>query len=223
MFGARAWRVVQGLSGSSQDRNPTSSSQASTANLSESERRARWKIVTLKLLWVLRNYLMKSCTQAALGRDAYQRIFHRIKNKSESSKGTVNRVINGEIVGKMLPAGTNKNQDDSTPADMCLHEAKFMRPRGNRTTNWWTCLNCHSRWERRKREETPVTGTPTDHEMLTFGKHAGKTFLETATAHPDYCQWIIQTADNPYIPYKSVQDPSPQLQRFAQYLGARGT
>ena len=40
--------------------------------------------MTLILLWVLRNYLMKSCTQAALGRDAYQKIFHRIKKKSES-------------------------------------------------------------------------------------------------------------------------------------------
>ena len=197
------------LSGNSRDQARSSASPASTANLSESEREARWKIITLKLLWVLRNFTIKHCTQAVLGRDAYQRIFHRIKNTAESSKGIVSRVINGEIVGKPLPRG--KADDCRILPEMCPHEAKHMKGRGNKNTMWWTCANCQSRWERRTVDTTPATGPPTDTEVLTFGKCVGQTYKQTATKNPDYCQWILQTADGD-------GDSCPQLKRFAQYL-----
>ena len=61
--------------------------------------------------------------------------------------------------------------------------------------------------------ETPL-GPPTDDEVLFFGKWAGQAFLTTATEQYKYCQWIIATVENPY----SDGGPSPQLQRFAQYL-----
>jgi len=202
------------LSGNSRDQTHSSASPASTAKLTESERNARWKIVTIKLLWVLRNFLMKNCTQAVLGREAYQRIFHRIKSSAESSRGIVNRVINGEIVGKALSSNASLDTPVINLPEMCQHESRYMKTRGNRTTKWWTCVSCQSRWERRPLDTTPATGPPTDTEVLTFGKFVGQTYLQTATMNPNYCKWILQTADGD-------GDSSPQLTRFAQYLVSR--
>ena len=56
-----------------------------------------------------------------------------------------------------------------------------------------------------------MTGPTTDTEVLTFGKCVGQTYLQTATKNPNYCQWILQTAEGD-------GDSSPQLKRFAQYL-----
>ena len=214
MLGQRACRVMNTSSGNSRKQARSSSSPASTAKLTESEREARWKIVTIKLLWVLRNFMMKNCTQAVLGREAYQRIFHRIKSSAEASRGIVNRVINGEIVGKALPSNASLGAPVINLPEMCQHESRYMKTRGNRTTKWWTCISCQSRWERRPLDMTPTTGPPTDTEVLTFGKFVGMTFLQTATMNPNYCKWILQTAE-------SEGDSSPQLQRLAQYLVAR--
>ena len=63
-------------------------------------------------------------------------------------------------------------------------------------------------------DTTPATGPPTDTEVLTFGKCVGQTYKQTATKNPNYCQWILQTADGD-------GDTSPQLKRFVQYLVAR--
>ena len=214
MLGQRACRVMNMLSGNSRDQARSSSSPASTAKLTESERNARWKIVTIKLLWVLRNFMMKNCTQAVLGREAYQRIFHRIKSSAEASRGIVNRVINGEIVGKALSSNASLDAPVINLPEMCQHESKYMKGRGDKKSMWWTCISCQSRWERRPLDTIPMTGPTTDKEVLTFGKCVGQTYLQTATKNQDYCQWILQTADGD-------GDTSPQLKRFAQYLVMR--
>ena len=55
------------------------------------------------------------------------------------------------------------------------------------------------------------TMEPTDAEFLTFGKRRGDNNAAVRLGGPRYCEWIMQTAEEPY-------SSSPQLFRFAQYL-----
>ena len=167
----------------------------------------------LKLFAVLRVYEIKRQTQAALGKVAYQRIFRQIADATEQpGETTVNKIINGEIVGKRLPdaASSSTSERNQDPA-ICPHPPISMKARGNKTYKWWTCLNCLSRWERKSLSEATTQGATTDSEKVLFGKFAGKTFLEIFKDAPQYAQWVLMTAENEV-------ECSTQLKRLAQYL-----
>ena len=76
-------------------------------------------------------------------------------------------------------------------------------------TKWWTCKDCHTRWERIQmpnREDR----APADQDPLVFGKHVGKTYAEVYQRHPSYARWVVTTA-------QEADDPQPDLVRFALY------
>jgi hypothetical protein len=221
LLGQRALNLLQGFTGSSGDRAPTSIPTGSTAHLSSRTRIHKWYILVGKIAMVFRHTLSKQQTIAVLGKEAYLRIFQAIKaTAAPTAAETVVRMIKGQIVGKMIPPPLKKPKGQAeprVPPDECKHEPHFMKPRGNDKKNssgkgiWWTCIMCNSRWERRLVDEVPE-GTPQDSEVLTFGKHAGQTFLDASIENPKYCEWVVGTVTDPH------SDPCPQMQRFSEFL-----
>jgi hypothetical protein len=162
----------------------------------------KWKIFVTKIVWVFRHAISKHQTVAVLGKEAYLRVFQSIKaTAAQAAAETVVRMIKGQIVGKMIPPPSKKPIGQPEPRvspDVCQHEIQFMKARGNCKKNstgkgvWWTCINCNTRWERRLLDEIPE-GTPQDSEVLTFGKHAGQTFLTASIENPKHCEWVMGT------------------------------
>ena len=103
-------------------------------------------MVVLKLLLVLETFTLKRRTQAALGEEAYKRIFQRARadDQRQGPQAPFGRMINGELVGKPLKDGEGLPTVDPR---LCHHPTAEMKRRGNKT-KWWTCNLCKSRWER---------------------------------------------------------------------------
>jgi hypothetical protein len=169
---------------------------------------ARWKILVLKLLWVLETFALKRRTQAALGEESYKRIFQRarVESRRNDQTQTFDRLINGELVGKPLKPAEGVPQVD--PA-MCNHPTAEMKRRANKM-KWWTCTLCLSRWERLPL--VVVDGPPTGREILMQGPHAGKSFREILETEHQYAHWVRLTAE------ASSEEASPQVLRLAAYL-----
>ena len=51
-------------------------------------------------------------------------------------------------------------------------------------------------------------------DLITFGKHTGKTYNTVYVQHPDYCEWILRTAE-------TGDSPSQSLLRFADFLATK--
>ena len=168
--------------------------------------------MVLKLFLVLDNFQLKKCTQAVLGKDAYLRIFHQVRDQEEAPQPQVSNVINGEIVGKQLSPGEGRVEVDP---EQCRHPLDRMKRHGNRTSKWWTCHQCQSRWERMTIEQAMPTGIPRGTETLLFGKHVGQTFAHVFDNLPSYAQWVIKTAQ------EHGDEAHPQLLRLAKYLSRR--
>jgi len=100
-------------------------------------------VVTLKILLVLETFALKNRALAALGTDAYKRIFYRAREEDRQSgtQALQHRMINGELVGKPLKAGEGVPTMDP---QMCHHPTPEMKRRGNKA-KWWTCNLCKSR------------------------------------------------------------------------------
>jgi hypothetical protein len=156
---------------------------------------------------VLRVFDLKAQTQAILGRDPYLRIFGQAAKNRQTATETC-RVVEGQLVGKALDAGVGKAQ---RAANSCQHEDKFMKARGNKNSQWWTCVMCQSRWERLSLPNAETSGEPQDDEMLTFGKHAGLTMAQMYQTKKDYCRWALATAE-------TEPAASDGLLRLARYV-----
>ena len=87
-----------------------------------------------------------------------------------------------------------------------------MKERGNRGNKWWFCAKCMSRWVRTDlalvNTETPE---PNSQDLVTFGKHMGKTY-EQVLQDPQYCNWIMDTVAQG----ESIQNNN--LVRLAEYI-----
>ena len=59
---------------------------------------------------------------------------------------------------------------------------------------------------------TPTTGEPSNCDMITFGKYAGKTYQEVMMEDSLYCNWVIATVDQKH------EESNPAMIRFAHYL-----
>ena len=144
---------------------------------------------------VLDGAFVKKARIAILGQDVYQNIFAEIKRvarQEEATRESKNwQVIDGQYVGRKYTKAT-KGTPEVDPA-VCSHAAQNMRSRGNGRQNWWTCIACLTRWERIPIEIKDAGADATDHDVLAFGKHAGKTYLEVLTDHPSYAKWVIST------------------------------
>ena len=64
--------------------------------------------------------------------------------------------------------------------------------------NWWTCQQCLTRWERHPMPDATSEDyleAPTNTDLVTFGKHMGKTYQQVKDDHPDYVAWMMETLD----------------------------
>ena len=191
MLGARACRVLAGASAAPQS-STNGPVHPKMAKLSPESRLARWKMIVIKLMLVLRNFWMKQISQEILGRDTYRRLFQQINRteRPQASDQIVHKVINGEIVGEELKTGT---KTPTTEALMCQHPMKSMKARGNKNEKWWTCEACQMRWKRIPLQEN--TGPPLATDLVTFGtKYVGRTYREVF-ADKEYSDWILRTAE----------------------------
>ena len=198
--------------GSSSSSNQPRTVQIQGPALEPKQRLAMWKRLVIKLLLVLDTFAHKRRTQAALGDEAYRRIFQRARaeNRQTETHTFQSRMINGELVGKPLKAGEGMPTVD--PA-MCNHPTSEMKRRGTKTLIWWTCNQCKSRWERLT-PEIPQ-GPPTDRELMLSGTHAGKTFRQIWENEHQYTHWVRLTAEaNP-------EGAEPQIYRLAAYLARK--
>ena len=82
---------------------------------------------------------------------------------------------------------------------MCRHPENHMIPRGNKTTKWWLCQQCQSRWARLQPSEvTPQHGLPQDNDLVIFGNHAGSMYAEVLQEH-QYCIWVLETVQHAVV------------------------
>ena len=160
------------------------------------------------------------------GQKIFRNLFQEVREASGRETSTAStayhRVIGNELVGEPLPRGSGVATQS---AETCHHPETEMSRRGTakmHTTNpatnpptkimimWWTCRLCQSRWAR---HPIPDYGTSEaqDNDVMCFGKHAGKTYVEVLLTCPTYCDWVLMTAE-------SGESPSPQLMRFAAYI-----
>ena len=71
-----------------------------------------------------------------------------------------------------------------------------MKQRSNKTTAWWTCVACLSRWECRSLGKCAPMDEPEGSELVLFGKHVGKTFQWVADNVPSYLNYVVMAAEN---------------------------
>jgi hypothetical protein len=124
------------------------------------------------------------------------------------------------IVGKEMTEGRGMRDMSRRTHDpaVCQHPSDLMHGRGGRgDKRWWSCQACGTRWERIPLASfEPKTDTLGPMDRITFGKYMGKTYNAVYQEHPEYCAWILQTAE-------TGDRPSQQLTRFARYLTTRET
>ena len=85
-----------------------------------------------------------------------------------------------------------------------------MRRRGNKYLRAWVCLECQTRWQRYLVDEANP-GPPRGSHVVLFGRHMGKTYKEVYQNNPDYCEWVIRTAN-------TETNPSPGFTKFARWI-----
>jgi len=174
----------------------------------------RWFIIVKKMMMVMTVLTVKSRAIAVLGRSTYLKMFQETKALSQKEEQKVfTKIIRGEVVGQRLPDGKpSASEDAPEPKDpeMCSHPASQMARRANGRESWWSCKDCLARWQRCSLEEYKGTGAGTDKDVVTFGIHMGKTYLDVHR-DPAHAQWVMMTVE---------QDPSsgPEVKRLAEYL-----
>ena len=122
------------------------------------------------------------------------------------------------MVGKEMTEGqglidkTKRTHDPS----VCQHPSDLMHGRGGRgEKKWWSCQLCGTRWERIPLVNLEAkTELPGPMDRITFGKYMGKTYQTVHLQHPEYCDWILRTAE-------TGDSPSQQLLRLARYLATK--
>ena len=197
----------------------------------------RWIVIMTKIVQVFRYDRLKQATIRTLGFDLKDRqlnsvqgkrtfltIFQYIKTMPEKTREEVieyTRVLGNELVGKFLGVSDHSKKMPTEDPSTCTHPDQAMRRRANALTStrmdgthrqWWTCLHCHSRWERLP---MPDRANPVDDsDLMVYGKHIGRTYATVYQSFPQYAHWTMNTAED--------GEPShPDLLRFAQYCSQR--
>eukprot|EP00971_Amphidinium_carterae_P136119 2697184-Amphidinium_carterae.1 len=69
------------------------------------------------------------------------------------------------------PLAPSRSSHTSSVPD-CRHPDSSVKPRGNRTSQWWTCVDCGARWKRAAWQER----TPSSQDVMQIGRHKGQTY-----------------------------------------------
>ena len=144
--------------------------------------------------------------------------------KKEKDKSQPWRVLNHNgvayVVGPEMEPGQGAKDKEKCTQDprLCQHPSDKMCARGGRgEKHWWYCKACGNRWKRipLSHYEIHSAGTvASGNDIITFGKHTGKTCATVFNKHPEYCQWILKTAE-------TGDDPCQGLMKFAKYIASR--
>jgi hypothetical protein len=121
------------------------------ATLTPEQRTSRWKILTLKVLWVFRAVATKAAAVAVLGQQAYLAIVEEIRTEAPMTDPGPRRIYQGEIVGKELAPSNSTGEALRRP--LCAHDS--LRKRGNRSAKWFCCTTCGARFERKALGDLP--------------------------------------------------------------------
>ena len=211
---SRASRI---LNKTVEEKKPTKTpgNAAAAARLSESERVLLWERLLRKVSIIFQTLYQQRKARLLLGEKVYDHLFQK-EVTAASSKPTPAlelRFLRGEVVGKALDPGAGKVDKARAHMDaaMCQHPDSAMKTRSNGKQKWWACIKCLSRWERLSVNEVPAQNLEaSDQTLVTFGKHAGETFLETYQTDKQYCQWVQSTVEN--------ENSSVEFQRLAAYI-----
>ena len=230
-MGARASRVLQQESTNPQ-RSTTSSGESKISKYTEHERIYRWRRlgqVALRLLHYvqLRNFLLTKMPLAVHTPESSADEFEVVNTKASSSqtkqKSAPWKVLTFQnekwIVGKELPEGQGKKDATKHTHDplTCQHPSDSIHGRGGRNgLKWWICLNCGTRWQRIPLSDYETDNVGNNKDVLTFGKHMGKTYEAVLKLDPAYCDWALQTAESGDI-------TSLQLKKFAKWVVTKET
>jgi hypothetical protein len=171
----------------------------------------------LKVWWVFEQITLQSKTRAILGEKVYDAWFTAPMPEwvSEMSQPVVLKVIRGQAVGRQLARGTGAVDLAKAHMDpsMCQHPEDSMIQRGNAKQKWWLCTKCASRWNRLDVEQVNTNPEPLDDDVVTFGLHMGKKFVQVYMQEPGYCEWVMNT-----VAQADTVTCSPALQRLAHFI-----
>ena len=131
-------------------------------------------------------------------------------------------VRTAKVNGKLFILGEDLvpyQGDHAATADplQCDHPNDELRLLGNKTAKSVYCRMCHRRWKRIDVNEFKVDfgEVPRDDHVLNFGKYMTWKYLEAYREDPDYCTWILQTAD---LSRGTDHESTVALKHFAQYI-----
>ena len=154
-----------------------------------------------------------------LGDKVYKNLFPTEGNQVQPPKErVVTRILDGEIVGRVLEKDSQSKKAPIMDKALCPHPPvrdghKVMIRGGNQSQEkkWWTCRDCHTRWERHAMSEMDKNDFLYDkHSIVTFGKYMGQPF-HTVEKDPSYCKWVIAT-------YETEKTMCEGLTVLAEYL-----
>ena len=175
-----------------------------------------WRRLVLKIVWLFQMIDQRCRTKAILGEKVYDAWFTvpMPQSVSQSSQPVVHRIINGQVVGRQLERGEGAKDRLKATMDpiMCQHPTENMKARGNAKALWWFCEKCASRWHRQAVSEVNQSVEPRTEDLITFGKHAGKKYVEVYMHEPKYCEWVMETV--------AEGEASPELARLAHFIHA---
>ena len=194
----RACRILQSNQEDQSSTRPSQSgSAAAAAGLSSDMRIYLWKRIMLKINLLFQMIAMHVKTKTILGETAFNSLFPQGQQSlsAHQKAPTQYRFIKGQVVGQPLTRGEGRKDIAKAHMDpvMCQHPVESMIPRGNKTSKWWTCQKCQSRWARL---ETPDIPFAQDQDLILFGKHAGTSYQEMLQQDPEYCNWVLETVQN---------------------------
>ena len=161
---------------------------------------ARWQTLVLKIGLIFRMIATETTVKQFLGELVYNRWFSKAMTDTvtRANQPIVSRVIKGQAVGVALPRGEGKKDALKAHMDpaLCQHPEADMQPRGNAKTSWWFCTKCMSRWVRTELAlVNTLTPEPNSLDLVTFGRHMGKTYEQVLQQDPQYCQWVLNTVE----------------------------
>ena len=153
--------------------------------------------MVLKICWLFEMIGQRCKTQAILGEKVYDAWFTvpMPQSVSQSSQPVVHRIIRGEAVGRQLERGAGPQDLKKATMDpsMCQHPVENMKARGNAKALWWFCEKCASRWNRLAVSQVNSCPEPLDDDIVTFGNHLGKKYVEVYMTDPKYCERVMET------------------------------
>ena len=211
MNNQRVERIARGSPTSSSQPCASTTSRAPYPHLTPERLWAAWIRFVGTMRMVIRHYVYKTRLRLRLSRQGYEALVEDSQSQVPAPSIPQNvRIIGDEIVGTKLEKlrGGIQHADP----EICEHPDAHMKRRGNGKSKSWTCDLCKTGWKRLplNASETPL---PTD--LVMFGRHRGRTFLDIATEFPDYAHFVVKSSNE-------EPDQPANFDRLARFLRMKG-